>query len=194
MKFLLLATLLTSCASNSVLLKNKDLIPYGESQKITRLKGQFNSIALGSVTDGTNSKEIGTAFSGASYTPVKVYLHGESKVGYIKNYISDALSNRNILIFNQEDSHQLSLDIVINKFWVEEVIEKFKPERAKCVVDLSFSIVGENKSWKGTVWGNFLSPGDLSDGTTRLGPTLASCMNEVVEKLVHDKKFISNIR
>ena len=85
------------------------------------------------------------------------------------------------------------IDINQDEF-VEEVIEKYKPERAKCKVDLNFHITSPSAKWSGNFWTEFTSAGDLSDGTERLSPTLASCMNAVVEKLVSDQKFIDILK
>ena len=84
------------------------------------------------------------------------------------------------------------MQVEIKKFRVYEVIEKMQPERAKCQLELGFKIENGNRNWSGSYLTEFLSGGDMTDATERLAPTMASCLNDLIEKMVNDEKF-SNI-
>ena len=79
--------------------------------------------------------------------------------------------------------------ISIINFQVYELIEQFKPERAKCELQLEFAMVQNAKSWNGSYATEYVSAGDITDGTERLAPAMASCLNNLIEKMVNDAEF-----
>ena len=189
MKYLVFVILL-ACSSTSLTLSNKDLLPYKESSQLTKLNFE-PAIALNitEVIDKREAKNFGFAYTGVQYT--KTPIHFDQPLGLMtKNYLMDALSLRGIR-FLEEGA---TLQVEVKKFWVHEVIEKYQLEKAKCEMSLVFHLDRGDKKWSGEYWTEFLSGGDLSDGTERLAPTLASCMNEVIEKLIKDEKFINLLK
>lgn len=179
-----------SCATSVYKINTNELLPYKESSQITKITEKLSAIKINSVKDKRDRLNIGKAYTGVQYNETPINLN-ESVQVYVKNFMENALTMRNIEV---DPYSQNLFDVEVNHIWVEEVIEKFKPERAKCKVDLSFHLTADGKKWSGNFWTEFTSAGDLSDGTERLAPTLASCMNAVVEKLVLDEKFIDFLR
>ena len=190
MKYLLLAGLV-SCSVAQVNLNSNEILPYKESSQVTRVQEKLKPIRINSVKDNREEKIFGHAFTGVQYTKTPI-LFEKSADDIVKDLIADSLEARNIIV--HDEAQTATLDIEINQMWVEEVIEEFQPEKAKCNLDLSFHITTDNKKWSGEFQTEFISGGDLSDGTERLAPTLASCFNELVEKLVSDEKFLSVLK
>lgn len=189
MKLLLLLTLV-SCATQKMVLEERNLLPYKESSQQTKLTGNELPLNIVSVVDKRTRPEVGMAHTGVQYAKTPIYFD-KSIQSIVKNYFINALEMRNVHV---NDSAIIPLTIEINHFWVEEVIEKFNPEKAKCHIDMSFHLMTNTKKWSGNYWAKFTSGGDLSDGTERIAPTLGSCLNEIVEQLIKDKKFIAMIK
>lgn len=138
----------------------------------------------------------GEARTGASYKKTPVFV-SDSVETYVRNYLEAGLGKRDFLLV--EKDQQAELQIRIKELWVEEVLEKYEPEKAKCRVSLE--VVGrkadgqsENETYTGKFWSEVLSPGDLGDATEKLAPTLASCMNAIAEKMAADKKFVKFVK
>ncbi len=176
---------LMSCAHSTHYIKKSEMLPYQESAQVTKLLRKSKPLKLISVKDQRDKKEIGKAYTGVHYSETVLALDTDFKTT-MQNYLVDSLETRNIVISNDAD---LEFEIEIGEVWVEEVIEKFQGEKAKCRVSMNFHVTGPGEKWSGSFWTEFLSGGDLSDGTARLAPTLASCLNDIVEKLINDKKF-----
>lgn len=190
MKYFILLSLV-ACSMAKVEINSNDLLPYKESSQVTKLSQQLKPVRIDMVEDKREDKSFGFAYTGVQYVKSPVEM-GVPLDMLMKDLTTDAFEKRNLVIDNRPES--LGMEIEVNKFWVEEVIEEFQPEKARCKVDLAFHINGEKSKWSGQYWTEFTSAGDLSDGTTRLAPTLASCFNEVMEKLVNDNKFQEILR
>lgn len=185
-----LFVLLLSCSTGQYALKQNELLPYKEFSQITKNVEELKPFKLNLIQDKRDRLAVGKAYTGVKYNETPVTLTVPVK-DYVQSFLVAAFEMRNIPTDSTAD---LTMQVEINHIWVEEVIEKFKPELAKCKVDFSFYIGGENKKWAGNFWTELTSAGDLSDGTERLAPTLASCMNNLVEKLVSDQKFINILK
>ena len=179
--------LLLSCATGSYLLKDNDLHSELEKLKVTRINSAAQSIVIMSIADKRDVINLGNAYTGVQYNKTPVVLTTNLK-DFMSRFLVSSFSKRNLII---NESSKLKMTVEVNQLWVEEVIDKFKPERAKCRVDISFHILGDNKKWSGNFWAEYLSEGDMRDGTERITPTLANCLNEVIEKLVADKKLLT---
>lgn len=184
---LLLLVILTGCAADSYVLKKKNLLPYKESSQITKFRQEAPLVELISVDDTRSNQKIGFAFTGVEYKQTPIYL--ESSISnLVSEYLSSALEVRNIELVK---SSKIQMNVQIKKFRVFEVIEKMQPERAKCELELSFKIANGSKNWSGSYLTEFLSGGDMTDATERLAPTMASCLNDLIEKMVNDEKFLN---
>lgn len=182
LKIILIAVTLISCAKvNLVKIQKEELNAYSEFNRITFASSETASFEIVDVIDARIDKDhIGEALVGIYFekTPVALYKDTSS---FIKDYFYSSLSARN---FTLVEGSENQVTIIINKLWVDELIEKFKPERAKCVVDLSFNMKNAKGESSIKLWNTVISKGDLGDATEKLAPTLASCLNEAVEKLV----------
>lgn len=182
--------IVSSCATSTFVIKQNELLPYKESSQVTNVVENLSPISISQILDKRDRIALGFAFTGVKYQKTPVTLEVPVK-DYIRSYIQNALEMRNIMVVNES---QILLNIELNHIWVEEVIEKFRPERARCKVDMSFHLTGPNKKWSGNFWTEFTSGGDLSDGTEKVAPTLASCLNALMEKLVTDDKLLTILR
>lgn len=189
MKYLLFLIFI-GCAADSYYLKETELLPYKESSQITKLNQTSEALRINTIIDQRTSKDLGFAYTGVEYKKTPLYFQGGVERVLI-NQISSALQMRNVEV---SDDSGNELNIILKELQVNELIEKMKPERAICKLALDFSLKVNQKEWTGSYWAKFTSAGDLSDGTERLAPTLASCINEVIEKLVSDDKFVQLIK
>jgi hypothetical protein len=186
---ILILLILASCSTSNYLLKEKDILPYKETNNLTRSNQELKAFKINVIKDMRRDVSFGNAYTGVKYQKTPIVMNSTVQT-FTKVFFNSAFAMRNI--HTSEDA-QINLNIDIKEIWVEEVIEKFQPEKAKCRVEMIFHIDSPKKQWNGSYWTEFLSAGDLSDGTERLGPTLASCLNQLVEKLVNDDKFIKMI-
>jgi uncharacterized lipoprotein YajG len=189
MKYLCLL-LLAGCASDSYMIKESELLPYKESAQITKLNQESKSLRIASIEDQRVQKSIGFAYTGVEYKKTPVYLQ-KGLINTLKSQLSNSFEMRNIEVV---PNGELNLLVVVKELNISEFIEKHQPERAKCKVAFEFSIDQNKTKWSGSYITSFISAGDMSDGTERLAPTLASCINELVEKLMSDEKFTNILR
>ncbi len=189
MKLIFLLVFMLSCATQTLSLKESSLLPYKEASQVSRISEGLKPVKITKVLDKREHRGFGKAFTGVQYAETPIMFDQEMST-LVKDYFTNSLHARGIVFAE----NGVPLEITVNKIWVEEVIEKFSPELARCHVDMEFHINLESKKWSGDYWTKFTSPGDLADGTERLAPTLASCLNEISEKLVNDKKFINMLR
>ena len=183
--------ILVSCATSTHYMKQSELRPYKKSSKVTKtILGETQGMKLVSIEDKRKTSSYGKAFTGLRYDENDVLMNvGFDK--FMRDFIVNSFEMRNLVI---DDQAKLVLRVEVHQLWVEEVIEKFKAERAKCRVDLVFHIDAPKAKWSGQYITEFISAGDMTDGTARLAPTLASCMNDAIEKLVLDKKFLQILK
>lgn len=181
---------MVGCASQSLTLKQTELTPYKDANQLTRLNGVAAPIQIISVEDKRSTNVYGSAYTGVQYQKTPLVFDA-SLDSLIRDYMKTAFSHRDIVL--SQDSGT-PLQVNVEELWVEEVIEQFQPEKAKCSVKLSFHINKPAKKWSGSYWAEYTSPGDMGDGTEKLTPTLASCLNEVVEKLIKDEKFVEMLK
>lgn len=191
MKHLVVLLLFVSCAQSQIRLKSEEVVPFSEFSKMSRVGTNLKTVSIVSVTDNRENKNhIGMALTGVKYSKTPIVI--DSPVSqYVKEYLIMGLTNRG---FSVNDMDGVNLEVVINELWVEELIEKYQPEKAKCKANITVYLKENNTSWNGNYWTEIISPGDLGDGTEKLAPTFASCLNEVVEKLVKDSAFTKNLK
>jgi len=190
MKYLLLLAVVSSCAQPKLYLNEKEAVPLKEYSKKTKIRSS-KSINIKLITDARKDKKyIGMAKTGVSYSPTPLELTKPFEI-YLKSYLSNAFMERGAMV---DALGEIELEFVVNEFWVDEIIEKYQPEKAKCRTNITVYTSVGSTNWSGNFWTEIISPGDLADATERLTPTLASCMNEIVEKLVKDETFRAIIR
>lgn len=188
---LLLLLLLVSCAQQRILVKKEFSTPYKDFAQKSVIKSSKNFSIL-RVTDSRKDKSaLGVGLTGVNYTATP-YLLSESLESYLEGYLKDSFESRNLVVV--DSSADVQLEFVINELWVSELIEKHQPERAKCKVNMTVYSKLDNTTWSGNYWTEIISPGDMGDGTEKLDPTFASCLNMVFEKFITDKSFSSLVK
>ncbi len=183
------AALFVSCATANLSLDQKEFKPFKEYEAKTEFPSGSNVLDV-KVIDGRESKQfLGMGKTGASYTDTPLSTP-QGASAFITNYFSENLKARGL---NLSDESNVELEVIVNKLWVDELIVKYKGERAKCHVE--FEVYGKKdlETFKGSYWTKITSGGDLSDGTDLLSPTLASCLNDSIEKIVNDQKLVDFI-
>lgn len=182
--------LLIGCASSSITVKQNELLPYKDSAKVTKLNAGEVSLTIEAVRDLRASKDLGFAYTGVKYSKTPIQLEKPLEL-LLQEYFNNQLELRNIEVLSDSPT---KLTISIVNFQVYELIEQFKPERAKCELQLEFAMVQNAKSWNGSYATEYISAGDATDGTERLAPAMASCLNNLVEKMVNDPQFTAFLK
>ena len=190
MKGIILLVLLTSCATKSILISQNQLLPYKEANQLTKLENISKPISLTIVDIKNLSQNLGVGYTGVTYDKTPIQFEGDPQ-SVLSAFFISALEMRNLVL---SETSNVKMEIHINELTVNEVIQKFQGEKAGCKVNATFYVEDANNKWSGSYWTEFLSASDLREGTERIAPTLASCLNEVVEKLVNDEKFLNIIR
>ena len=184
-KLCIMLVFLTSCAQSSYLLDNSKFTPFKEFNKTSMFDRSSEVMSL-SIVDGREDKQfLGMAKTGARYTETPFVAEVTPQI-FLETFYTKELSRRGLTL---SGSAEAQIEIVINELWVDEIQEKFKGERARCQIDLSLFAKKDIKSFKGSYWAKIESAANLSDGTDHLTPTLASCLNVSIEKIVKDVKF-----
>lgn len=177
--------LVTSCAQRSLLLDKSTFSPYKEFSKKSMFTPGIEIKSL-SVIDGREEKQLlGMAKTGARYTETP-FVANVSPQKFLDKYFNNEFQSRGIFITDVAESQ---VEIVINELWVDELQEKFKGERARCQIDLTVYANHGSDSFKKSYWSKIKSAANLDDGSDHLSPTLASCLNMAVEKIVKDGKL-----
>lgn len=190
MKLIILLVLAVGCAQPKLFLNEKDAVALKEFSKTTQIKTS-KSFKINQITDNRpNKMAIGMGKTGVSYTDTPLELNMPFKE-YFKSFLTTSFAQRGVMV---DELGEVDLDFVVNELWVDELIEKYQPERAKCKVNITVYSKVTNSTWSGNYWTEITSPGDLADATERLAPTLASCMNEIIEKLAKDQSFLAIIK
>jgi len=183
------AALLYSCAHTNLSLDQNDFKPFKEYQSKTEFPAGSDVLDV-KVIDSRESKQfLGMGKTGASYSDTPLTTPQGAST-FISNYFTENLKARGLSLAGDSS---VELEIIINKLWVDELIEKYKGERAQCNIDFQVYGKKELETFKGSYWAKITSGGDLSDGTDLLSPTLASCLNEAIEKIVNDQKLVEFI-
>lgn len=183
----LVSLILFGCAQQKVTIKNEDFEPFVGMETMTKLKETTAPVKIVTVKDTRPAERgVGEARTGAQFQRTPVFLEEAPSI-FVRKTLERELEARGMLIVNSDQEAELT--ILIKTLWVEEVLEKYQPEKAKCKIDFEITGKRANKSYSGRFWSEIVSPGDMGDATEKLSPTLASCMNSVVEKIAKDKKL-----
>lgn len=183
----LLIVVLCSCAvMEKIEIKKEEVVPFKEYSTVTYAKKSVDQFEITEVIDARPTKEvIGEGLLGVYFTKTPVYFYKEM-TSFLKDYFYSSFEARN---FKVVDSSNNRLRIIVEELEVKELIEKFKPERALCHVRVNFEFTKKTKQTNISTYVKIISKGDMGDGTQKLAPTLASCLNEIVEKLVGSKEI-----
>lgn len=182
--------LLAGCAKSTFVIKEKQFMPFKEFSQITKVNSQTREFQIAQIIDNRQSQEsLGVARTGVKYKETPIQTAQNLNV-FLLDYFSKELNLRGLNVVTDASDYQMT--IKINDLWLEEIADK-APEVVQCRVNFTFEIQGNNKSWTGNFWNEIVSPGDLGDGTTKIAPTMASCLNQISEKLVKSQKFLEFI-
>ena len=186
---LLVALILTGCATKSHLLNQADLLPYQDSSQLTKVNLEDSLLEISEIVDERDDLIIGHAYTGVEYLKTPVYFKKEMSQ-FMMDYLISSFEARNLEVVKESSK---KLRVLIKKFKVYEVLEKFHLEKAKCEVEIGFELAVGGNVWSGNYRTDYLSGGNLDDGSDKLAPTVASCMNDLMESLVNDEKFIKTL-
>lgn len=184
--------LIMGCAQMSVNLKDSDIKPFKEFSSVKKLNNTLGPFQL-NVVDARSSeqaRQIGFAYTGVKYKKTPVLIK-KNVNDYIKEELTTEFARRNVLV---EDQAERNVELIITKLSVNEYIEKHMPERAICEVEFQVKSTYLTKNFNARYWTEITSPGDLGDGTEKIAPTFASCVNVMANKIVEDPKFQSFLK
>jgi len=188
---ILLTTLLGCASTQQITLSSDELKPLKQYAKITSVTTDGFSVDIAQVTDlRENQKNIGLAYTGFTdnKTPVDFHVPLGSLV---KEHLKKAFKQRGIGV---STTGEYILSAQIEKFWLEEITKGLGPREYECEVKMNFNIntKGQVKSqWSGSFWSKITSGTQNQEGLDKKSATIASCLNQVVEKLIRDKPLQS---
>lgn len=183
----ILSMIFLGCAELSVNLKDSEIRPFKEFSKIEGASEALGPIKF-EVIDARGEarmNQIGFAYTGVQYQKTPVLLK-KDVAAYTKDELATAFTRRNVLV---SDEAEIAFEMIITKLSVNEYIEKHMPERAVCEIELQVKSQYLAKTFNARYWTEITSPGDLGDGTEKIAPTFASCLNVIANKIATDPKF-----
>lgn len=187
-KLILISSFLfTSCAQMNLKLADSEIKAYKEFSKAKKSAQTLGPISL-SVSDVRGDvppSQIGIGFTGVKYQKTPILLN-EDLASYLTKKLTTEFTKRNVLVDEQAN---YKIEVLITKLSVDEFIEKHLPERARCEIEFQLKSSYLTKTFNARYWAEVISPGDLGDGTEKIAPTFASCINVITDKIVEDKKF-----
>ena len=188
---ILLSTLVASCASQKrITLNDQAFTPLKEYSKVTTLATDGFSMEVSEVQDLREKKDsVGLIYTGMldEVTPLELLGSLES---FITSQLSSGLKKRGIST-SAEGAFQLKTKV--EKLWLEESTSGLGPRVMDCEAKLAFELWEEGKTkprWFGSFWAKASSGSQVEYGVEKKEATIASCMNEVIEQLVHEKNFL----
>ncbi len=188
---ILLTTLLGCASTQQITLSSDDLKPLKQYAKITSVTTDGFSLDISQVTDlRENKKVIGQAYTGFTDSKTAIEFN-ESLETLVKKQLKQALKQRGIGV---STSGEYILSAQIEKFWLEEITTGLGPREYECEVKMNFNIntTAQVKSkWSGSFWSKITSGTENQEGRDKKSATIASCLNQVVEKLIRDKPLQS---
>lgn len=185
---LLSVSFLSACAQKAIYLNPTEFGKIPKLETLTKAK-PGSSIGLAPFTDARNDQtKVGVAKSGIGNTDTPIYLY--NGVGqYVTQRFSDGLQKRNVQI---SDTAPFVIKGVIKKLWITEIAPGFSPQSSQCEVELSISLVPKDPKqstywWAGTT--SAQGTRNVFNTTSSDGPVLDACVNEAIEKFLHNEKI-----
>ncbi len=190
-KISLIAITLSGCASHDLILKKEAFTPLKQYSKVSKVVRAESSVHINKFIDKRKDKgPIGSALTGffAKPTPIEFEKSLES---YVLDEMNTGLRERGVSV-SSVTGGDFDLNGEIQEFSIEETTVGLGPQEAKCSVKLELSLWDNRKEvmrWKGSFYVNLTSGGKVMDGGEKFAPTIASCMNEILEQVINKKKF-----
>ena len=192
---MILAFALVACASTNKIEKDiGELHPLKGDSRVVTIDGATRDIVITSFKSNLEqpANVWGEARTGIQYTKVPLVFN-ESPFNFFQHYAREGFIRRNLTI-TADAQAPIKMGLTLNKLWVEEVIEKYKPETAKCMVEIEIVMDAGRNHYRGKFSKNVLSDGNLTNGSDKLAPTLASCMNLVLNDVVSNPDFLTFVK
>ena len=187
-----LLTLLAGCASTQqITLSSGELKPMKQYAKMTKVITDGFSLNISKVTDQReNRNSIGQAYTGFTDKKTSIAFNEPLEM-LVKEQLEIAFKQRGIGI---SSPGEYTLEAQIEDFWLEEITTGLGPREYECEIKMKFNLdtVAQVKSqWSGSFWAKITSGTENQEGLDKKSSTIASCLNQVVEKLILDKKLQS---
>ncbi len=188
---LLFMTALTSCASHDLILKKEKLTPFKQFSRVTKVATDGFSIHVEKFVDKREKREsVGEGITGffSELTPIQFE---DSLESFVLAQMKSGLKERGFSV-SSVTGGDFDLKGEIEEFWIEETTVGLGPEEAECRVKMNLALWDRVKStplWNGSFRVKLNSGGKMWDGGEKFAPTVASCMNEVLEQLIRKKNF-----
>lgn len=187
-----IAIMFVACAKMKINVQEADVVEFDDFKKVQKVAEQTQPISLNVIdARGEVPNVIGYGYTGVKYEKTPFELDMD-----LAAYLSKKLPlefNKRAVDASSENA-QIIVDLIVTKLSVYEFIEKHLPERAVCKIEFEIKSTYLSKEFNARYWSEVTSPGDLGDGTEKLAPTFASCINVIMNKITSDQKFISLIK
>jgi len=187
-----LLVLVSSCAEMKIKVNDSEVVAFDDFKKTQKVSELTQPVKLNVIdARGEVPNVIGFGYTGVKYEKTPFELKTELAT-YLNEKLPLEFSKRGVTTDNVNG--EIILDVIVTKLNVYEFIEKHLPERAVCKIEFEIKSNYLSQEFNSRYWSEVTSPGDLGDGTEKLAPTFASCLNVVMNKITSDQKFINLIK
>jgi len=187
---------LISCASvKKVTLNDNDFTPMKEYAKVTPVVTDGFSLVLGHFEDLRNfekknikDKQIGNNYTGFLDEPTPIEF-STPLTEALKKQVASGLIKRG---FSISEKGEFTLNAKIENYWLEEITKGIGPHEYQCNVKIKFDLLSNEKAgtkWFSTFSSSITSGTQSQTGLDKKTSTLASCVNQILEALIHEVNF-----
>lgn len=195
MKLLLFLFVLSSCATQKeIKLNSTDLKIDKNTEQMNSFSSNTLRVKFFPIETNLNQGNIwGEGTSKIQYSKIPVVYDTEPAI-YLREFLINEFLKKGIKIVSKDEESDIHLILVLDKFWVKEVIEKFQPEVAKCEIAVNIIMKKEKADYQASEYVMITSAGDLGSATDKLVPTIKACMEKLANDILRKEKFNLFIR
>jgi hypothetical protein len=179
---------LSGCVQKSVIIDPSQFTILPKLSTVTLAKPGSVIGEISFVDDRADKNKIGVAKTGLGNKDTPLLLYGGVEK-YLTQRFSDGLRKRNIQVGG---ASPYVFHGVIKKLRVDEVAPGFAPQSSACELQIEISLEPRDPKdqklrWTGTT--SAQGTGNVFNTTGSDGPVLDACVNEAIEKFIHNEKI-----
>jgi hypothetical protein len=132
--------------------------------------------------------KVGNAKTGLGNTDTPILLYGGVEK-YMTQRFSDGFKKRDIQI---SSTSPYQFQGVIKKLWINEIAPGVSPQSSECELQIEITLTPKDPKmakmwWSGTT--SAQGTKNVFNTTSSDGPVLDACVNEALEKFIHNEKM-----
>lgn len=177
-----------SCAQKSVILDPSEFTAMPKLTTVTKAKPGSALGEISFVDQRTVQDKVGNAKTGLGNTDTPILLYGGVEK-YMAQRFSDGLRKRDIQVGGISP---YQFQGVIKKLWINEIAPGVTPQSSECELQVEITLQPKDPKmaklwWTGTT--SAQGTKNVFNTTSSDGPVLDACVNEAIEKFLHNEKM-----